>query len=85
MPQEIGGEEMTETIQYPVQCEICLNHATDLGVLKSLEEVVEKNFPAWSLDKKAELVIGWFERSWKQDMALQIQRDKKSNLKEFKK
>jgi len=74
-----------EIIQYPTQCEICLNHATDLGVLKSLEETVEKNFPLWSIDKKAELVIAWFERSWKQEMALQIEKSKKANIKEFKK
>ena len=75
----------TQTIQYPVQCQTCEAHLTDLGVLKSLEETVEKNFPAWSLDKKAELVIGWFERDWKREMALQIERSKKANIKEFKK
>ncbi len=76
--------EEKEVIQYPVQCQTCEAHLTDLGVLKSLEETVEKNFPLWSVDKKAELVISWFERSWKQEMALQIQKDKKSNMKAFK-
>ena len=84
-----GGEKMNgqtlETIQYPVQCETCSQHLTDLGTLKSLEEAVGKNFPAWSLDKKAELIIAWFERSWKQEMALQIQKSKKDNIKAINK
>jgi hypothetical protein len=72
-------------VVYETECRMCEAHKTDVAVLKSLVESVEKNFPAWPPDKRCDLVIIWFEKLWKEEMALQIQRDKKDNMKSFRK
>jgi hypothetical protein len=77
--------KMMKEIEYPTQCETCEAHKTDLGILKALEKTVLENFPSWTIDSQADLVISWFEKTWKEEMAIQIQRDKKSNMKEWNK
>ena len=70
-------------ITIDTKCSMCDAHKTDLGNLKELEETVMKNFSSWPIDKQAELVLLWFEKDWKKDMALQIQKDKKDNMRSF--
>ena len=74
-----------EQIQYPTQCELCEAHKTDLGTLKGFEEIVKKNFPDWSIDRQSDLVIAWFEKTWKEQMAIDIQNNKKQNIKAINK
>lgn len=67
------------------KCEVCEAHHSDLSILKSLEETVKKNFPDWDIAHQADLIVMWFEKTWKEEMALQIQKSKKENMKDFRK
>jgi hypothetical protein len=76
------------TLVYNLKCPTCDTHKSDLGLLKGLEESVRKNFADWPADKQCDLVVCWFEKTWKEEMALQIERSKKEaaeRIQQFKK
>jgi hypothetical protein len=85
-----------ERIEIPTQCQPCESHKTDLGTLKMLEASVVKNFSDWSKDKQCDLILSLFrktyeeglasdEKNWKKEMAEQIRKDKRANIREMNK
>ena len=69
--------DIQKEIIYDGPCPVCIDHANDLTLIKSIEESVKKNFPDWPIDRQADLVVNWFEKDWKSEMALRIERSKK--------
>ena len=69
-----------EVIDYSGNCQLCDAHKTDLGTIKHLEEIVKKNFPDWPIDRQADLVVNWFEKTWKEEMSLRIEQSKRKNM-----
>lgn len=71
---------MERQIEYTTKCDLCEEHATSLGILKGLEKTVKENFPDWTIDRQADLVINWFEKIWQLELANFVEKSKKDTM-----
>jgi hypothetical protein len=74
-----------DEIIYQSECQTCLDHKTDLGILAGLDKSVKTNFPDWLPEKQQDLVLMWYDKIKNKDMAMLIQGFKTGNIKAINK
>lgn len=62
-------------------CGICDQHKTELGILVTTKESVEKNFANYSQEQQMQLIITWFEQYKLDQRTAMIQGFKQKNIK----
>lgn len=62
-------------------CGTCEEHKTELGILVTTKESVEKNFANYSQEQQMQLIIAWFEQYKLDQRTEMIQGFKQKNIK----